>query len=254
MFRAHYEQLAALFAYPESDYLFRVSSTRASLAKGYPQAAADIDEFLALVPQPSKDLPVPLERVQEVFTRTFEVQSITTLDVGYLMFGDDYKRAELLVQLNRELREAKVNVGRELPDHLSSILRLLARWKDREMAQELVQYVLHPTVQAMVFEFREERVEQRNSLYKKHYKTVLDIDRDRLIMFRHLLKAVQRVLEVDFEVETVPEIPESTAFLRSLQREFEIEERGAGHRPSAMRPDPVAAGNGCQVGGANNVR
>jgi hypothetical protein len=32
-----------------------------------------------------------------LFTRSFDVQAVTTLDLGYIVFGEDYKRGELLV-------------------------------------------------------------------------------------------------------------------------------------------------------------
>ena len=70
---------------------------------------------------------------REIHTRSFEVQSITTLDVGYVAFGDDYKRGELLVNLNREHEAVGVDCGSELPDHLPNVLRLMARWQDPEL-------------------------------------------------------------------------------------------------------------------------
>ncbi len=249
LIRAHYEQLSSLFLYPDDNYLPRLETTMMALQGKHPAAAASLKEFLSLVPGETDRGLAPLQRLQEIFTRTFEVQSITTLDVGYLMFGDDYKRAELLVQLNRELQEAKVVVGTELPDHLSSILRLLARWDDFETAQELVQLLLHPAVGAMIFEFREERIEQRNTLYKKHYKTLLHMDVGRLTLFRHLLSAVLSVLEDDFLVEEPAPVEGASAFLRSLGREFEIEERGAGQRPGATRSDQMPSPGGCPSGG-----
>ena len=48
----------------------------------------------------------PSRKWEEIYTRTFDVQAITTLDVGYVLFGDDYKRGELLVNLNNEHTKA----------------------------------------------------------------------------------------------------------------------------------------------------
>ncbi len=69
------------------------------------------------------------------------------------MFGDDYKRGELLVNLNREHGAAGIDCGDELPDHLPNVLRLLARWEDRELAAEFAEEILHPALERMVAEF-----------------------------------------------------------------------------------------------------
>ena len=89
------------------------------------------------------------------------------------MFGDDYKRGEMLVNLNRELRDHGINCGSELPDHLPNVLRLIARWRDRELAAEFVREILHPALEMMIAEFGQRRMEARNGLYQKHFKTLI---------------------------------------------------------------------------------
>ncbi len=112
----HYEHLAKLFDYPRRDYPAWVQSVYELLAGRYVIAAAEIDTFAQSLPTDGDPFtPDALDEVQEIFTRSFDVQSITTLGVGYVMFGDDYKRGELLVNLNRELRGAGIECGGELP-------------------------------------------------------------------------------------------------------------------------------------------
>ena len=91
--------------------------------------------------------------MQEIFTRSFDVQAITTLGVGYVMFGDDYKRGELLVNLNREHREAGVECGTELPDHLPNVLACSAGGRIRRSSAEFVEEILHPALRMMIEEF-----------------------------------------------------------------------------------------------------
>ena len=75
------------------------------------------------------------------------------------------------------------------------------------------------------------------------------MDVGRLTLFRHLLSAVLSVLEDDFLVEEPAPVEGASAFLRSLGREFEIEERGAGQRPGATRSDQMPSPGGCPSGG-----
>ena len=52
-------------------------------------------------------------------------QVLATLDIGYVLFGDDYKRGELLANLNQEHRKANNDCGTELADHLGICVETL---------------------------------------------------------------------------------------------------------------------------------
>ena len=228
---AHYEHLATLFDYPKHDYPAWVRSVYDILAGRYVLAAAEINAFAQALPTDGGPLtPEALDEVQEIFTRSFDVQSITTLSVGYVMFGDDYKRGELLVNLNRELRDAGIDPGCELPDHLPNVLRLMARWEDRELADEFARELLHPALEMMIAEFGTRRMEARNGLYKKHYKTLIVSSAERGTMFREPLAAVLEVLKQDFGLAAWKPPQQDNDFLRSIGRELEIEATGG--RPS----------------------
>lgn len=234
--RPHYDQLASLFVYPDAEYARRGAQAAAALSERFPEAAMELDAFAGFLPHTEGERldDEALHELQEIYTRSFEVQAMTTLDVGYVCFGDDYKRAEVLLNLNRELELVGVDCGTELSDHLPNVLRLLARWRDDELAAELVQQVVAPAVWQMVVEFDPMRVAQRSALYRKHHRTLIDLSAQKSGMFAHALTAVALVLEADFgKVES--DLPRhATDFLRSIRREMEIEERGAGHRPSAQ--------------------
>jgi len=64
------------------------------------------------------------------------VQAVTTLDVGFILFGDDYKRGEMLVNISREIKEVGHDCGNELADHLPNILFLVSRMEDYELREE----------------------------------------------------------------------------------------------------------------------
>ncbi len=220
----HYEQLAALFDYPEPDYPAQVRMVREILGSRYPAAAAEIDALAAALPSGNDTFsPEALDEVQEIFTRSFDVQSITTLGVGYVMFGDDYKRGELLVNLNRENDEAGLDCGTELPDHLPNVLRLIAKWEDEELVAEFVGEILHPALVRMIAEFEPQRMADRNQLYKKHFKTLIASSAERATMFRAPLAVLLQVIKKDFELSDWKPPEQGNDFLRSIGRELDIE-------------------------------
>jgi nitrate reductase assembly molybdenum cofactor insertion protein NarJ len=221
---AHYEQLATLFDYPERDYPAWVREAYEVCESRYPLAAAELEEFAKALPSEGETFSTEaLDEVQEIFTRSFDVQSITTLGVGYVMFGDDYKRGELLVNLSGEHLEAGVDCGSELPDHLPNVLRLMSRWQDRELVVEFVEEVLHPALERMTAEFAPKRMEQRNALYRKHFKTLIASSAERGSIFRRPLAALLAVLRKDFDLSERERPEPESDFLRSVGRELDIE-------------------------------
>jgi nitrate reductase assembly molybdenum cofactor insertion protein NarJ len=221
---AHYEHLATLFDYPERDYPARVREAYDVCESRYPLAAAELDRFAKALPSEGETFSTEaLDEVQEIFTRSFDVQSITTLGVGYVMFGDDYKRGALLVNLSGEHLEAGIDCGSELPDHLPNVLRLMSRWQDRELVVEFVEEVLHPALERMTAEFAPERMEQRNALYRKHFKTLIASSAERGTIFRRPLAALLAVLREDFDLAERERPEPESDFLRSVGRELDIE-------------------------------
>lgn len=221
---SHYERFAALFDYPDADYPARVRAAQASAATHCPQAAELLETFAGELPSVRGALTPPgVADLQEIFTRSFDIQAITTLSVGYLIFGDDYKRGDLLSHLNREHRAAGVDCGSELSDHLPNLLRLMARSGDQELVTELAQEIVRPAVAKMLAEFGPERMERRNKLYAKHFGTLIASSPERRMIFREPLAALAAVLDRDFE-RIERKLPERSGdFLQSIGRELDIE-------------------------------
>lgn len=109
-----YDALATVLRYPEGDY------HRAVLAasEDFPEELADFAELA------SSSTHVDLE---DLYIRTFDIQAICFLEVGYVLFGEDYKRGHLLVKLHDVLKEFGVDPRGELADHLPTLLELLPR-------------------------------------------------------------------------------------------------------------------------------
>ena len=221
---AHYSHVAELFDFPGPELAPRGRALLDFLRKNYPDAALDVEQFLDAIPQRTLDL-------QELHTRTFDVQAMTTLDIGYVLFGDDYKRGALLSNLNQEHSRAENDCRGELADHLPNLLRLIPKLKDQELLEELVREILVPALMLMIREFEPERIGKKNANYRKHYKTLIDpAPGGDSAIYRRTLKALMQILEKDFQVtETINRLsdwgnrPQTVDFLRLVEREMDIE-------------------------------
>jgi nitrate reductase assembly molybdenum cofactor insertion protein NarJ len=221
---AHYSQLAGLFDFPAPGFAARGQALLEVLRERYPDVAAETEQFLDAIPESTLDL-------QELHTRTFDVQSLTTLDLGYVLFGDDYKRGELLSNLTREHAQAGNDCGGELADHLPNVLRLIPKLEDADLRGELVRDILVPALMLMVREFDPERIERKNANYQKHYKTLIEpAPGSNSTVYSRALKAALGVLAKDFEVaETMTRLsnlnrrPQTIDFLALVEKEMEIE-------------------------------
>jgi nitrate reductase assembly molybdenum cofactor insertion protein NarJ len=91
---------------------------------------------------------------QEYYLKTFDVQAVCYLEVGYVLFGEDYKRAQLLVNLQSEHKKAGVDCGSELGDHLPNVLTLLSKATDPDFAEELGFIITSPAVRFMITKFK----------------------------------------------------------------------------------------------------
>ena len=224
--RFHLQLLASLFEYPDADYPDRVRDVKDCLTGRYSDASAELERFIELLPVDD------LQKMQELFTRSFDVQAVTTLDVGYVLFGDDYKRGILLANLNREHRHAGIDTGTELADYIPNLLRLMAVIEDEEVLRDLAYAILAPALLEMIGEFSTERIQKRNKSYEKHYKTLIEtpaVAVEAVTLYQFALKSLYAVLKQDFAlIETMP-LQRSNDFLASVSRENEIEEAAVTH-------------------------
>jgi len=219
--RIQYQLLAPLFEYPRAGYPDRVRDIGDFLSGRYSDASAELDRFIELLPADD------LQTMQELFTRSFDVQAATTLDVGYVLFGDDYKRGMLLANLNREHRNAGVDTGTELADYIPNLLRLMAVIEDEEVLQDLAYAILGPALLEMIGEFSTERIQKRDISYQKHYKTLIEtpaVASEAVTLYQFALKSLYAVLKQDFALIEAMPLQRSSEFLASVSRENEIEE------------------------------
>ncbi len=110
--------LAALLTYPQPDYPLLVEDSLRA-------ATAACHEHLEQFTHAINGLEV--WQLQELFTRTFDMNPVCSLELGWHLFGENYERGLLLVRMREELRRSGIHESTELPDHLTHVLELLAR-------------------------------------------------------------------------------------------------------------------------------
>jgi nitrate reductase delta subunit len=137
--REQLEAVAALFAYPQADYASAVENAVACSGS----AATPLIKF-------ARDIAaIPLSGLQELYTNTFDLSPVCALDLGWHLFGEDYKRGLFLARMRRELQAHNIPETCELPDHLSRALLLLARMRPTQ-AEEFASVIVAPALERML--------------------------------------------------------------------------------------------------------
>jgi nitrate reductase delta subunit len=91
-----------------------------------------------------------LGELQEVYTASFDMRPDCTPNLGCHLFGEDVRRNLFVAQLKERMQTHKVEMGVELPDHLSSVLRLLDSLADEDERLALIEDCLVPGVSRML--------------------------------------------------------------------------------------------------------
>lgn len=121
-----FDQLAALLEYPDAELRGHLAGSRDLAAQDQPKAAEALDSFDAR----TRDLSDG--ELQELYTRTFDTNPATALEVGWHLFGEQYERGAFLVRMRGEMRRFDLKESTELPDHLSHVLAVLGRMDSEE--------------------------------------------------------------------------------------------------------------------------
>lgn len=188
-----YGLLSQLFEYPQDGtYKTSIISIYEKLKSEITEVSESMKTFMDFVDESL------VSDMQELYMRSFDVQAITTLDIGYVLFGEDYKRGQLLVNLNKEHREANNECNTELADNLPNILNLLSKMTNVAMRDDIASKLVIPAVVKMIAEFSPQRIEKKDELYKKHLKTVIEFSVKYRDVYKNLLETLLLFLKRDF--------------------------------------------------------
>lgn len=188
----HYEILASVFDFPQKNYAGKVHMCLRMLEDKYPDLANQFRPFQQFVDTE------PAGEVEKIYMRTFDIQALCCMDVGYVLYGEDYTRGKILAYLNKEHNEFGIDCHGELADRLPNILRLLAKHTDNDFIKEMVVYLLKPGLDKMIAEFVPTRLREKEHIYMKFHKTVLDKKTDQVTKFRIPLMVAKQILDIDF--------------------------------------------------------
>jgi nitrate reductase delta subunit len=89
---------------------------------------------------------VPVAAAEERYTQLFDLKPVVTLNLTHHLFGDTYDRGALLAGLAGELGARGIPHAHDLPDHLPTILRLLAALEEEEDRILLAHAVVVPAL------------------------------------------------------------------------------------------------------------
>ncbi len=115
-----YDLFADLLEYPTTAALQKSGLYIQHLRETDPVAAQSFEAFQGGTQERT------LEQMEELFTRVFDMQPLCYPYVGYHLFGESYKRGAFMAQLNETYHQCGFIVEKELPDHISIVLRYLA--------------------------------------------------------------------------------------------------------------------------------
>ncbi len=212
-----YSRISDLFVFPQKgDYVDNVKDIQQYLSEVIPHVGEMLQPFTDVISKVSK------KELEDLYLRSFEVQSITTLDIGYVVFGDDYKRGELLVNLNKEHKTYGIDCGDELADNLSNVLKLLNAIEDSELLNDLVNKIMAPALTKMIQGFGEDQIAAKEKVYMKHHKTLLN-KHESFTIYKHALFALYKALDYDFSIKIQEEPQRSGGFLSSIKQEITLE-------------------------------
>jgi nitrate reductase assembly molybdenum cofactor insertion protein NarJ len=212
-----YTKISNLFVFPQNeDYVGKVKDIQQYLDKVLPDVGNILQPFTDVISSVTK------HELEDLYLRSFEVQSITTLDIGYVVFGDDYKRGELLVNLNKEYQTYSINCGNELADNLANILKLINVLEDSNLVDDLVNMIIAPALTKMIEGFGEDQIAAKEKIYLKHHKTLL-LKHKSFTIYKHALFALYKALDYDFNIKIQQKPQQSEGFLSSIKQEIKLE-------------------------------
>jgi len=148
--------LAKLLDYPTEEFKNHLSHCTLALHQvlhGEPATSSESREKYGRFERAVTALSV--EEVQELYTRTFDISPVASLEVGWHLYGEAYERGAFLVKMRELLRSCGIQESTELPDHLSYLLLALSHL-ERDQVGKFIQVCLAPAVEKMLAGFEDE--------------------------------------------------------------------------------------------------
>ncbi len=156
-----YQRFAEILDYPTPSLHNQADDCVSLLIPLGTEAVSLLDKFQAFLKITT------LERMEELYTRTFDLQAICHPYVGHQLYGDGSQRGFFMSGLKEHYKSSGFSSGNELPDHLGIMLRFASTCTTPER-KELVNECIIPAVKKMVSGFEDDR-----NPYKKALEALL---------------------------------------------------------------------------------
>jgi len=141
-----YEMFPKILSYPVEGYRESVCKIRDEFSKAdshstefkqeYVRSIEQIDLFL----EKTKEL--SLDDYEELYTRTFDINPVASLEIGWHIWGEAYERGVFLVTMRSILRKFEITESQELPDHLSHALAAAGKMEEAEANQFISTFLI----------------------------------------------------------------------------------------------------------------
>ncbi len=140
--------IAKLLRYPnEETPRLAASVADAAMETGHP--CQEYLEAFALVASSSS-----AQDLEELYTRSFDLNPDCVLEIGWHLFGETYKRGQFLAMMRHHLREHDIDAGQDLPDYLPALLDLVMKL-DSQDALDLVDDCILPALEKIQLNLKE---------------------------------------------------------------------------------------------------
>ena len=136
-------QFATLLSYPGQHIAEEAAACSADLHCISPEASDSLQGFLRFLEANN------LNRIEEAFTGTFDLQSLCHPYVGYQLCGESQQRTMFMIKLRELYQNYDFISGNELPDHLTEVLRFIGSIADQECRLEIILDGLLPALAKM---------------------------------------------------------------------------------------------------------
>ncbi len=151
LFSSFFALFADILEYPTSELTGHLQASIDAMRSQFPEIANSLVEFQQYTQAYN------LAQLEEIYTSTFDMQAICYPYIGYHLFGESYKRGAFMAKLVEGFNTFGFASGKELPDHISVILRFMAlgvEARNSAFGSALLIEGLHPALEKMVIVFK----------------------------------------------------------------------------------------------------
>jgi nitrate reductase delta subunit len=133
------DSLAGILTYPAADYAERLQRCKSAVDALGPDRGEILQKINRFI-DATKDSSTG--EMEELYTRTFDINPVSSLEVGWHLHGETYERGAFLVTMRDLLRRCSIEESTELPDHLTHVLQAVGRMDPLEASEFISKNVL----------------------------------------------------------------------------------------------------------------